>query len=329
MLHNNHFYNRTIRKVVVAFGTIFNDIYLVRYTQDGITPKEKIKVPLVYGAKEKYLTRITTDPTLTKSIAISIPRISFELTSLTYDAGRKRQTMMQNFSADTSSTLKTQYLPVPYNFDFSMSIYVRNTEDGAEILEQILPFFTPDYNVTVNFVPTMDQKYDMPVILNSVNNQTEYEGDLMSTRLIIWNLEFTTKGYIWPAVVKNALITQANTNLNIDSQQTNLQEVYVDYANGSGVFAQSETIRVQNKDTRGTFFYFSNNSTGTFIASGLNNLLQVGDVIIGDFSNATYTVKSLELSPFKAVTITTTPNPLNATPDSDFGFTETVTDYSS
>ena len=214
MLHNEPFYNKTIRKVVVAFGTIFNDIYLVRYTEDGLTPKERIKVPISYGAKEKYLTRITSDPNLTKSIAIAVPRISFELNSLTYDAARKRQTTLQNFaSSGGSSTVKSQYNPVPYDYGFSMSIYVRNTEDGSDILEQILPFFTPDYNVTVNFISSMAQKYDMPVILNSVTNQTEYEGDMMTTRLIIWNLEFTAKGYIWPAVLTSPLITQANTNI--------------------------------------------------------------------------------------------------------------------
>lgn len=225
MLHNESFYNRTIRKVVVAFGTIFNDIYLIRYTEDGLTPKERIKVPIYYGSKEKYFTRITSDPNLIKSIAIAVPRISFELNSLTYDSSRKRQSTLQNFaSSGDSSTVKSQYNPVPYDYGFSMSIYVRNTEDGSEILEQILPFFTPDYNVTVNFISSMAQKYDMPVVLNSVTNQTEYEGDFMTTRLIIWNLEFTAKGYIWPAVITSPLITQANTNIYSNLPDANTTE---------------------------------------------------------------------------------------------------------
>ena len=327
MLHNQPFYNRTIRKVVVAFGTIFNDIYLVRYTKDGATAKERIKVPLSYGAKEKYLTRITSDPTMTKSIATTVPRISFELTTMTYDASRKRQTLMQNFAPNNTTSLKTQYNPVPYDYGFSMSIYVRNTEDGAEILEQILPFFTPDFNVTVNFIPSLDQKYDIPVILNSLSNQTEYEGDMMTTRLIIWNLEFTVKGYIWPAVVTAPLIRQANTNIYIDGQQKSLQEVYVDYANGNGVFAQSETLRVANKNITGSLYYFSNNSTGILVVEGLTELIQVGDVIVGDVSNATYTVSALEKSPVKALQVVTTPNPENATPNNAFGFSETYTEY--
>lgn len=196
----------------MAFGTIFNDIEVVRYTTAGV-PKEHFKVPLTYGAKEKWLTRITTDPTLTKSIATTVPRISFEMTSMTYDSSRKSVTTNQGFASKAGGGVYTQYAPVPYNFDFSLSIYVRNTEDGTQILEQILPFFTPDFNVTVDFVPTMQPKYDMPIILNSVSNETDYEGDMMNTRLIIWNLEFTARGYIWPAVKESKLIKQANTNI--------------------------------------------------------------------------------------------------------------------
>ena len=217
MLGNSHFYNRTIRKIVVAFGTIFNDIYVVRYTADGSTSKEKFKVPLNYGAKEKYLTVITSDPNLIKSINTVVPRISFEMTGINYDTSRKLPSTIQNFSANTSTGIKTQYAPIPYNFDFSLSIYARNHEDAAQILEQILPFFTPDFNVTVNLNPQMNQKYDLPIILNSVSPEIDYEGDLMTTRLIIWNLEFTAKSYIYPAVKEGKIIRQANTNLMLET----------------------------------------------------------------------------------------------------------------
>jgi hypothetical protein len=219
MLGQQHFYNRTIRKVVVAFGTLFNDIQIVRYNTNG-SPREIFKVPLSYGAKEKYMTRITSDPNLTKSIATVVPRISFEMTGMSYDSGRKQISTMRNFSANTSTSLNAQYVPVPYNFDFSLSIYTRNTEDGTQILEQILPFFTPDFTVTVDFIQPMDQKYDLPIILNSVTPTTDYEGDMMSTRLITWDLEFTAKGYIWPAVRTGKVIRQANTNIYLEANTT-------------------------------------------------------------------------------------------------------------
>lgn len=199
MLGNKFFYNRTIRKVVVAFGTLFNDLEIVRLTKSG-EERERMRVPLSYGAKEKYITRLTSDPTLTKSIATLVPRMSFNLDSISYDLSRKNVTTLQNFAYSTTDGVKSQYAPIPYNFDFSFSIYVRNTEDGTQILEQILPFFTPDFTVTVDFISAMPQKYDMPIILNSVTSSVDYEGDMTTTRLIIWDLTFTAKGFIWPAV---------------------------------------------------------------------------------------------------------------------------------
>lgn len=209
MLGNKAFYNRTIRKLVVAFGTLFNEIQLVRYNQDNTEQKEIFKVPLVYGPKEKYLTRITADPDLTKSIAINVPRISFVLDSLEYDSSRKQISTLQNF-AYTNNTVKSQYVPIPWNFEFSVSIYVRNIEDGTQIVEQILPFFTPDFTITVDFNPGMNQKYDIPVILNSVSTNVEYEGDMSTTRLIIWDLMFTVKGFIWPPAKGDAKLIGMN-----------------------------------------------------------------------------------------------------------------------
>jgi hypothetical protein len=224
MLGNAHFYNRTIRKMVIAMGTVLNDIQLVRYTKDGLTAKEKFKVPLSYGAKEKYITRITSDPTLTKSVAVVVPRISFELTGMSYDSSRKQQTTLMNCSTDTNTTSKTQYLPVPYDFTFDAAIYVRNTEDGTQILEQILPFFTPDFTVTAKLIPDLNRSYDLPIILNSVSNEVDYEGDFMTTRLIIWNLSFTVKGYIFPGVKDSKIIRGANTSV-VDLANTS--QVYV------------------------------------------------------------------------------------------------------
>jgi hypothetical protein len=326
MLGNAPFYNRTIRKIVVAFGTVFNDIYVVRYTKDGVTAKETIKVPLNWGAKEKYVTRITSDPSLTKSIATTLPRISFDMTGMSYDSSRKLPTTVRNFSANNPTTVKTQFVPVPYNFDFSLSIYVRNTEDGTQILEQILPFFTPDFSVTVDFIPSMEPKYDMPIILNSVSNEVDYEGDMMDTRMIIWNLEFTAKGHIWPPVKTGKVITSANTNIFTQPNSLLEQQVYVDFANGVGRFSDSETLRVDGKDVYGTVAYFSNVSNGILVVQSLNDYLEVGDVVRGDLTGATFTIKTADKTPLLLTKITTKPKPLNADPDDEFGFSETRTD---
>ena len=326
MLGNDPFYNRTIRKIVVAFGTVFNDIYLVRYTKDGLHAKETIKVPLNWGAKEKYLTRLTTDPTLTKSIATTVPRISFDMTGMSYDSSRKLPSTMRNFASNNATSAKAQYVPVPYNFDFSLSIYVRNTEDGTQILEQILPFFTPDFSVTVDFIPSMEPKYDMPIILNSVSNEVEYEGDMMSTRLIIWNLEFTAKGHIWPPIKTGKIITVANTNIFFEPNNLIEQKVFVDFANGVGRFSDSENIRVDGKDVYGKVLYFSNSNNGILVAGSLNEYLEIGDVVRGDLTGATFTISTADKSPLVISTITTKPDPLSSMPDDEFGFAETITD---
>lgn len=338
MLGNAHFYNRTIRKVVVAFGTLFNDIMLVRYNKAGTTEYERFKVPLSYGSKEKYITRITSDPNLTKSVNTVVPRISFEMTGMSYDASRKQQSLLRNFAQSSTGTVNTQFAPVPYDFNFSLSIYVRNTEDGTQIIEQIIPFFTPDFTVTVDFIPEMDQKYDMPIILNSVNTSTDYEGDMLTTRLILWDLEFTVKGYIWPAAVTaNGIIGsystsasrygQANTNIYIDTQNRNAQKVFVDYANGNNYFLTGETLRSSAREITGTVVYFSNNSNGILIVDSLNKLLEANDKIVGDFTNATYNVSSVDVSPLKAVAIVTKADPENSEPDDEFGFAETITEW--
>ena len=326
MLGNAFFSHRTIRKVVVAFGTMFNDIIVTRTTLSGVQ-KEYFKVPLSYGPKEKYLTLITSDPTLTKSISVVVPRISFNLDGLSYDPTRKQMTTIQNFSANTSTAAKTQYAPVPYSFEFSLSIFVRNTEDGTQILEQILPFFTPDFTATVDFIPSMDQKYDLPIILNSVNSSVDYEGDMSTTRLITWDLSFTVKGYIWPPIKSGEIIRQANTNIFYQPQSLDGQVVYVDYANGTGQYLQSETLRVDARELYGRVLYFSNSNTGTLIATSLNKLLEVGDVVIGDTSNASFTISTIETNPLKQTAIVTTPDPSNALPDDDYGFSDTITHW--
>lgn len=328
MLGNAQFYHRTIRKMVVVFGTMFNDLEIVRYTQAGVA-KEKLKVPLSYGPKERYLTQITSDPNLIKSVNSVIPRMSFNLDSLEYDVSRKQISTLQNFAAATNTGVSTQYLPVPYNFEFSLSVYVRNTEDGTQILEQILPFFTPDFNVVVNFIPSMNQKYNVPIILNSVASTTEYEGGMSdgTTRLIVWDLTFTAKSYIWPPVKSGDIIKRANTNINIDLSSRDIQKVYVDYANGNNVFTTGETIRDTANGFIGTVEYFSNTALGTLVVTGGNKYLEKNYTLTGDYSGAIYNIATLDLASVNAVAVVTEPDPTSALPNANYGYIETITEW--
>ena len=189
------FYHQTIRKYVAVFGTLFNDINVERKNSGG-TVIEKIKVPLAYGPKQKHVLVSQETTTVTRQTATRTPRMGFALTGVSYDSVRKLNTIGRNIAANTAagtSTLMTQFNPVPYNFDFTLFILVKNAEDGTQILEQILPFFTPEFTVTVNTIPEMGIKADTPIILNSADVSDEYEGDLDQRRTIIWTLNFLLK----------------------------------------------------------------------------------------------------------------------------------------
>ncbi len=203
-MFGTYFYHQTSRKMVVAFGSLFNSIE-VRRTNSAGSVIETLKVPLSYGPREKFLTRISADPALNPKIALSVPRMGFELTAMTYDGARKLNTMGRNVKAGTTG-LKKQFSPVPYNWDFSLYVYVKNAEDGTQILEQILPFFTPDFTVTMNLVSSMSEKRDIPLVLNAVSSEDTYEGDFASRRSIIWTLSFIFKGFLYPDIADNAKV---------------------------------------------------------------------------------------------------------------------------
>ena len=181
------FYHETIRKVVVAFGTVFNDIHLVRKDNDG-SIIQTMKVPLAYGPRQKFLVRLREDADLTKQVAVTLPRIGFEITGLSYDPGRKLNRVQQfkKVKGTTAKQLDTQYMPVPYNVDFELYILSKQSDDALQIVEQILPYFQPDYTVTINDNTDMGIKRDVPIILNSVGYEDDYEGDFTARRSFIY-----------------------------------------------------------------------------------------------------------------------------------------------
>ena len=201
------FYNETIRKVVVAFGTMFNDIHLVRKDNNG-TIIQTMKVPLAYGPRQKFLVRLREDADLTKQVAVTLPRIGFEITGLSYDPARKlnRVQKFKKVKGANNKQLDTQYMPVPYNVDFELYVLSKQSDDALQIVEQILPYFQPDYTVTINDNTEMGTKRDVPVILNSVSYEDDYEGDFTSRRSIIYRFSFTTKFYLYGPVTSSKVI---------------------------------------------------------------------------------------------------------------------------
>lgn len=216
----SYFSHGLIRKYIIVFGSLFDDLTVQRYDNNG-NHIQTIPVPLAYGPKQKFMVRLDTDPNLDRKIAISLPRMGFELQGITYDSTRKLNTVQKNSKASgtDNTVLKTQYMPVPYNFDIQLSIFVKNADDGTQIVEQILPYFRPEWGTTVNVVPEMGLSMDVPVVLTGLNIEDNYEGDFDTRRALIWNLNFTMKGYLYGPTSTSGVITRtqidfhANTGL--------------------------------------------------------------------------------------------------------------------
>lgn len=217
------FYHETVRNVIVAFGTMFNNIQIVRKNNTG-NIIQSMKVPLAYGPKQKYLTRLDSDPSLTNSTAITLPRLGFEIGALTYDAGRKlnrvqRFKKVKSDSADANK-LDSQYMPVPYNMDIELFAMAKNSDDALQIIEQILPFFQPDYTLTINDMADMGIKRDVPIILNSVAYEDNYQGDFETRRALIYTLDFTAKFYLYGPVTSQAVIKTVQVDQYTDLKDT-------------------------------------------------------------------------------------------------------------
>ena len=201
------FYHETIRKMVVSFGTIFNNIQIVKKNNSGVVT-QSMKVPLAYGPKQKFLTRIREDASLNKSTAITLPRLAFEISTISYDPARKlnRITKMKKVSSSSKSKLETQFMPVPYNIDFQLFVMSKSGDDALQIIEQILPFFQPEYTITVNDNLDMKQKRDVPIVLTGIDYEDNYEGDFTTRRAIIYTLSFTAKFYLYGPVTSQSVI---------------------------------------------------------------------------------------------------------------------------
>ena len=207
------FYHNSVRNVVVAFGSLFNDIYVTRKNADGTT-KEKIKVPIAYGPKEKFLRRITESSSITDGVkvGITLPRLSFEITGMDYDSPRKKNTMIQRHVVEgvtAGSPISYDYSEVPYNFTFQLSAMVRHMDDGLQIVEQILPYFTPEFNITVN-MNNLHKKIDIPIIMQSSNIIEDYEGDFDTRRNIQFDFTFVAKSFVYGPIKTSKIIREVD-----------------------------------------------------------------------------------------------------------------------
>lgn len=212
---NNKFYWGTVRKAIVAFGNIFNNLNIDRRDDNGAVI-QTIRVPLSYAPTQKFLSRIKQlpDPATESRMEVVLPRMSFEMTTIQYDPSRKIAPTQQNRISNTSTnTLTMQYAPAPYNLGMSLYLYSRNQDDALQVVEQILPYFNPDFNLTLKAIPALNIKNDMQIILDTVSYQDDYEADYLTRRMIIWQLAFTVKlNFFGPAERQGIIRTSvANT----------------------------------------------------------------------------------------------------------------------
>lgn len=266
------FYYSTIRKYVTLFGSLFNDIHITRTNSTGKTT-QVMHVPITYGPKEKMLARVIQDPNIDRSAAIQLPIMSFEMTNFDYDGTRKLPTVGKTtVQGANNSNSNFQYNPVPYNIGFVLHIYVKNAEDGSKIVEQILPYFTPDWTVTAQLIPEMNISMDVPIILNRVTLEDSYDGEFKDRQALIWVLDFTLKGYIYGPIKTQKIIKFVNTNLydpevptgqlpeavGVTPKIINIEVQPGLLANGSPTFNASLSIPAANITANDSFGYVTN-----------------------------------------------------------------------
>jgi len=322
-------YNRVIRKLVVAFGDLFNNIKLAKFNPDA-SEAERVLIPITYATKERYVMRLEDDFNLDKKVQVALPRFSYEMIDMQYNASRKFNTNVRNF-AQAGSGVIGQYNPVPYDFDFNLYLYVRNIEDASQVIEHILPFFTPDYTIKLDLIPEMGITKEVPIILKDATHEIIYEGDReQETRMIIWTFRFTVKAFIFGKTSTVGLIKTSITNIlnNITPQdvvQFNMTTPGIgDYQTGEIVYQG---------------YSFSTALASARVVYWNNNILHLTDIngnfvsdqpIYGLNTNASYQFSSYNISsvkPEKYVEIEVTPDPPTANANSLYTYTTQITEY--
>jgi len=261
-------YNKVIRKCVVAFGTLFNNIEVRKET--GGTTYQKMKVPLAYGPRQKFLARLEAQPDLNKKVAITLPRISFELSGITYDSTRKLSPITADYKKDGKSARKI-YTPVPYNLDFSLSILSKTNDEALEIVEQMLPIFQPAYNVTIKIIDDINEYRDIPIVLNSLSYSDEYEGNFEQRKLTTIDATFTMKAYIFGPTQSGKPIKKAKVHYDTGTPKQPVRRVSY----------QVEPTALRDKDGDGAGLTLTsqvNKSVGTLPVTD-STVFNIGDYI--------------------------------------------------
>lgn len=262
-MFGGHYYHGAIRKYIIMFGSMFNDIDIVRYDKNG-NRTQGIRVPIAYGPKEKFLARLNQDPSLDRQVATQLPRMSFEITDMAYAPTRTVNKMQRNTSAGTNNqSLSSQFAPVPYDISITLSAMFSNNEDAVQVVEQILPYFKPEFTHSVKLVPDMDQYYDIPTVMQGMTIEDTYEADFQTRRAIIYSFQFVVKGYIFGPVSSKGTIKRTVVDFNVaegdtlvDTSKGPNKRVTLtpgQLANGSPTTSSSDSVPIESISANSTY----------------------------------------------------------------------------
>jgi len=331
MLNNQYFYYQLTRKYVILFGNMFNNISLIRKNKTSGVEIERFKVPIIYAPKEKYYARLQSDPDLQRELQISLPRMSFEMMSISYDPSRKQNSLLRTSKADTATGASSQYMGVPYDLNFELNLYTRNIDDGTHIIEQILPYFNPDYTVSINSIPEMGFLKDIPIILNTVSNSIEHEGNFDAVRFVTWKLDFTIKANYYGPISTPKIIRKVDVNIYNDPSVKAGYITRINLSNSNnGTFKLDDIIYQGNNYQTATAYgkVISWDRNLMYLTVGeTQGQFKVNNTIRAVSTNATYNIASFDATPLKLVNIHTVPNPIDAEPTDDFGYTTTIVEW--
>ena len=257
-MFGDHFYHAILRKSVAVFGTLFNDIKVVRVDSNGIV-KDQQRVPLSYGPKQKFLARLDQQANLDDpKVALKLPRMSFEITNMAYDTTTKTSALNTITTSTTPTTRSTIGQVTPYLVDMQLNIIAKNQDDALQIFEQIVPYFQPTYTVSVKLVDDLDKSFDVPITLTSVTIQDDYEGDMTSRRSLIYTLDFSMKVKFFGPRAEQGIVTTVSTDINGFDTFGFIEEITVQ----SSLLSVQATANAFIGDNRVTYFEFTDRGRG-------------------------------------------------------------------
>ena len=330
-----YYYHEILRKTVISFGTVFNDIR-IRHTNSDGSPFSEARVPLAYGPVQKFLARLDQQPELNKATTMSLPRMSFETTNIVYDPTRKAG-ITQTFKATDGTNLRKVYMPVPYNVGFELNIMTKLNDDALQIVEQILPYFQPSFNLTVDLVKVIGEKRDIPVVLDNISFQDDYEGDYETRRALIYTLNFTAKTYLFGPVAETSegLIKKVQVDYysTVDRENARRQLRYTATPKALKDYNNDNTAVLDEPITKSKTKISVNDSTNFAVGDRIiigTEIMKIkskpdnGSLTVTRGWDKTTAAAHLENT---SIDILSNADDILVEPDDDFGFNGTITDY--